>query len=223
MAAQGHILANRIEAAYGAVTQAYSLEPNNALVHKIFGQIFARRVPAQMDQAMQAYNKSLQLDPNDAETHKLVGDIWLFLRPQPALGIPAYVKSLSLNVKDPETHFRLGQCYEKTGQLENALRAYQEALHLVAKQPVQPALYFATTLGQLAVRMKRLAIAEHAYVQALIIEPANHQVRFSLSQVYEMENKLEDALRECSYVLAPLANSPAVQQMYQRLRVRLGR
>lgn len=223
VAAVGHLAAGRIEAAYSSVTQACGLEPNNALVHKLFGQVFARRVPPQVDLAIKAYNQSLQLNPNDAETHKLVGDIWLFLHPQPLQGIQAYNKSLSLNPKDAETHFRLGQCYEKTGQLEPALREYQEALHLIPRQPVQPALHFALTLGQLAMRMNRFPIAEHAFVQALVISPAEHQARFLLSQVYEMENKFEDAFRECSYVVAPLANNPAVQQMYQRLRTRLGR
>jgi hypothetical protein len=34
---------------------------------------------------------------------------------------------------------------------------------------------------------------------------------------------LEEAFRECGYVVGPLSNNPAVQQMYQRLRSRLGR
>lgn len=223
VAAQGHLATNRIEEAYKAVMQACGVEPNNPVVHKLFGQVFARRVPPQIELALQAYNKSLQFNPDDAETHKLVGDIWLFLRPQPAQAIPAYIKSLSLNPKDAETHFRLGQCYEKTGQLEPALREYQEALQLVPRQPVQPALHFALTLGQLAQRINQLPVAEHAFVQALIINPAEHRVRFMLCQVYEMQNKLEDALRECSYIIAPLGNDPAVQQTYQRLRARLGR
>ncbi len=219
----GHLAAGRIDAAYTAVTQACGLEPENALVHKLFGQIFARRVPPQVDLAVKAYNRSLQINPDDAETHKLVGDIWLFLQQQPLQGITAYRQSLNLNANDPETHFRLGQCYEKTGQLEPALREYQEALNLAPKQPVQPALHFALTLGQLAMRINQLPVAEHAFVQALIMNRADHQTRFQLSQVYERENKLEDAFRECGYVIGPLGSNPAVQQMYQRLRTRLGR
>jgi serine/threonine protein kinase len=222
-AAMGHLVAGRIDAAYTSATQACGLEPENALVHKVFGQVFARRVPPQVDLAIKAYNRSLQINPDDAETHKLVGDIWLFLQQQPLQSITAYRQSLNLNTNDPETHFRLGQCYDKTGQLEPALREYQEALNLVPKQPVQPALHFALTLGQLAMRMNQLPIAEHAYVQALIMNRADHQTRFQLSQVYERENKLEDAFRECSYVIGPLGSNPAVQQMYQRLRTRLGR
>jgi tetratricopeptide (TPR) repeat protein len=219
----GHLAAGRIDAAYTAATQACGLEPENALVHKVFGQVFARRVPPQVDLAVKAYNRSLQINPDDAETHKLVGDIWLFLQQQPLQGITAYRQSLNLNANDAGTHFRLGQCYDKTGQLEPALREYQEALNLIPKLPVQPALHFALTLGQLAMRMNQLPIAEHAYVQALIMNRADHQTRFQLSQVYERENKLEDAFRECSYVIGPLGSNPAVQQMYQRLRTRLGR
>jgi tetratricopeptide (TPR) repeat protein len=222
-AALGHLAAvpARVEAAYEAVKLAHGLEPNNAIVHKIFGQVFARRMPPQPDLAVQAYNRSLQLNPDDAETHKLVGDISLFLRQQPHQGIPAYIQSLRLNPNDFETHLRLGQCYEKTNQLEPALREYQEAVRLAPKQPAQPALYF--TLGQLAMRLNQLSIAEQAFVQVLFINPADHQTRFLLSQVYENENKLEEAFRECGYVIGPLNTNPAVQQMHQRLRSRLGR
>ncbi|MBV9232381.1 MAG: protein kinase [Chloroflexi bacterium] len=222
-AALGHLAATpaRVEAAYEAAKLAHGLEPNNAIVHKIFGQVFARRVPPQTDLAIQAYNRSLQLNPDDAETHKLVGDISLFLRQQPHQGIPAYIQSLRLNPNDFETHQRLGQCYEKTNQLEPALREYQEAVRLAPKQPPQPALYF--TLGQLAMRLNQFPIAEQAFVQVLFINPADHQTRFLLSQVYEHENKLAEAFRECDYVIGPLNTNPAVRQMHQRLRSRLGR
>lgn len=220
-AALGHLAAGRIEPAYAEVTQAYAVEPNNAIVHKLFGEVFARRVPPQIDHAVQAYNRSLSLNPDDAETHKLLGDIGLFLRQQPLQAIPAYIQSLRLNPKDFETHQRLGQCYEKTGQLESALREFQEAALHAPKQPPQPAIHFA--LGQLALRMNRFPVAEQAFVQVLIINPADHQTRFLLSQVYENESKFEDAFRECSYVIGPLGTNPAVQQMYQRLRTRLGR
>ncbi|TMC18454.1 MAG: tetratricopeptide repeat protein [Chloroflexi bacterium] len=223
IAALNHIAAGRIEPAHVEVMQAHGLEPNSAIVHKLFGQVFARRVPPQVDLAMRAYNRSLELNPNDAETHKLVGDIWLFLRPQPAQGIPAYLQSVKLNPRDPETHFRLGQCYEKTGQLDFALRAYQEAFQLVSKQTPQPAITFALALGLLAKRLNQLPLAEQAFVQALTLNPADHQARFQLCQVYEAAKRFEDAFRECSYVIGPLGNNPEVQQVYARLRARLGR
>ncbi len=219
--ALSHLSAGRIEAAYMAVNQAFALEPNNSLVHRIYGQVFARRQPPSPDQAIQAYNRSLQLNPNDAETHKLVGDVSLFLRRQPLQAIPAYTQSLRLNANDFEAHQRLGQCYEETNQFDPALREYQEAVRLAPTGSKQPALQFA--LGQLAMRMSQLPLAERSFVQVLTINPADHQTRFLLSQVYENEGKFEDAFRECSYVIGPLAANPAVQAMFQRLRVRLGR
>jgi serine/threonine protein kinase len=223
-AAQGHLssMPPRVDAAYEAVKLAHGLEPNNALVHKLFGQIFARRVPPQADLALRAYSRSLQINPDDPETHKLVGDVSLFLRQQPLQGIPAYIQSQRLNPNDYETRWRLGQCYEKTNQLEAALREYQEAARLAPKQPPIPALHFA--LGQLALRLNQFPVAEQAFVQVLFINPGDHQTRFLLSQVYENEGKFEEALRECTYVLqGPLSANPAVQQMHQRLRARLGR
>lgn len=221
VAARGHLAAGRIEPAYEATKLAFGLEPNNALVHKCFGQVFARRVPPQTELAVQAYNRSLQLNADDAETHKLIGDISLFLRNQPLQGIPAYRQALHLNPNDFESHLRLGQCYEKTNQFEPALREYQEAARLAPKQPPQPSVFY--SLGQLAMRMNQWPVAEQALIQVLIINPADHQTRFLLSQAYENQNKLEEAFRECGYVVGPLSPNTAVQTMYQRLRTRLGR
>ncbi len=221
VAARGHLAGGRIEPAYSEVQQAYALEPNNAQVHKIFGQIFARRVPAQTELATRAYMRALELKRDDAETHKLIGDISLFLTQQPLQGIPAYVESLRLNANDFETHLRLGQCYEKTNQLDFALREYQEATRLAPAQPPHPEVHF--LLGQMAMRLNKLMIAERAFVQVLFINPADHQTRFLLSQVYEQENKLEEAYRQCNYVIQPLAANPAVKQTFERLRISLGR
>ena len=132
--AQDHLLAGRIEPAFAVVQQAFALEPNNALVHKIYGQVFARRQPPAPDLAIQAYNRSLQLNPSDPETHKLVGDVFLFLRKVPVQAIQPYTQSLRLNAGDFETHQRLAKCYESTNQLEAALNEYQEAVRLASSQ-----------------------------------------------------------------------------------------
>jgi cytochrome c-type biogenesis protein CcmH/NrfG/tRNA A-37 threonylcarbamoyl transferase component Bud32 len=217
-AAQDHLAAGRIEQAHTAVQQAYQYDPNNAIVHKIYGQIFARRQPPNPDLAIQAYNRSLQLNPGDAETHKLVGDVFYFLRKQPAQAIQAYTQSLRLNTNDYETHQRLAKCYEETGQLDAALREYQEAVRLLPQVPPlkRAEVYYA--LGQLAYRMRQLPVAERAFVQVLMANPGDHATRFLLSQVYEQEGKLADALRECNFVVQATPNNQAAQVMLQRLR-----
>jgi serine/threonine protein kinase len=215
LAALEFIGANRIEEAYAAVQQAFVLEPNNSLVHRIFGQVFARRRPPLTEQATQAYTKSLQLNPNDSETHKLLGDVSLFLRKQPLPAIPAYIQSLRLNPNDVEAHQRLAQSYEETNQPEPALREYQEAARLA---PQQPALH--VKVGQLAMRLNQLPLAERAFITVLRLHPEDYQIRYLLSQVYENEGKLNDAERECSYVIRFV---PAAQPMLSRLRGRLGK
>jgi tetratricopeptide (TPR) repeat protein len=221
IAATNQIMAGRVDEAYVSVQRAYGIEPNNALVHKLFGQVFARR--QQIDPAIQAYSRSLQLNVEDAETHKLLGDVWLFLRQSPPQAVTEYIQSLRYNPKDFEAHQRLAQSYERTNQLDPALREYQEAVRLAPKQPnVVGPLHFA--LGQLALRINQPQIAEQAFVQVLMINASDYQARFLLSQAYEKQNKLEDAFRECSYVVGPLGPSNgAVTQMYQRLRAQLGR
>lgn len=217
-AAQDHLSAGRIDAAYIAVQQAFGIEPGNALVHKAFGQVFARQVPPAPDRAMQAYDRSLQLNPNDAETHKLVGDILFYFRHQPTVAITAYTRSLTLNPEDPEAHHRLAACLEETRQLESALREHQEAVRIAPKR-----LEFQHALGLLAQRMNRFPPAERALIQVLMIDPAHHPARFSLSQVYESEGKLELAWRECNFVLSAIPTHQGALAMSQRLRTQLGR
>lgn len=222
--ALGHLTAKRIDAAYESIQLAHTLEPNNALVHQIFGQVFARRNPPQVDLALQAYNRSLSLNAGMALTHKLIGDVWFFLRPTPQQAIPAYEQTLRINPRDFESHDRLAQCYEKTNQIEPALREYQQALSLVPPQPelLRLRLYF--SLGQVAMRANQWSIAENAFVQILMLNAADAQARYLLSQVYEREGKLEDAFRECGYVLnGPLGGNPAVQQLFFSVKNRLGR
>ncbi|MBA2682282.1 MAG: protein kinase [Ktedonobacteraceae bacterium] len=225
-AALGYLAAvpPQINQAYEAVKWAHGMDPNNALVHKIFGMVFARRTPPQADLALQAYNRSLQLNASDAEAHKLIGDVWFFLRQNPLQAIPAYIQSLRLNVNDFDSHDRLGQCFDKTNQLDSAIREYQEALRLASSQPEIVRLRLQFALGQVALRSNQLSIAEHAFVQVLILNAADHQARFLLSQVYERENKLEEAFTQCTFVVnGPMGTSPAVRQMYTGLKNRLGR
>src|SRR6266446_5264684 len=217
--AQDLLSTGRADEAYASIQSAYVLEPNNPLVHKIYGQIFARR--RQPDMAIQAYNRALIFNQNDPETHKLVGDVYLYLQQLPAQAIPPYTQSLRLNPGDFETHQRLAKCYEETNQLEPALREYQEVLRLVPPGAKRPDLYYA--IGQLAWRLNQLLVAERAFVQVLIINPADHTTRFLLSQVYEREGKLEDALRECRYVVGAVPGNQAALAMLQRLSSQLGR
>jgi len=217
--AQDRLNAGRVDEAYSSIQSAFVVEPNNPLVHKIFGQVFAWR--RQPDLAIQAYNRSLGLNPNDAETHKLVGDMYLFLRKLPVQAIPPYTQSLRLNPNDFETHQRLAKCYEETSQLEPALREYQEALRLAPPGSKRPDLHYA--IGQLASRLNQLMLAERAYVEVLKINPADHSTRFLLSIIYEREGKLEAARRECGYVVAATPSNQPAQAMLQRLHSQLGR
>ncbi|HXX79900.1 MAG TPA: tetratricopeptide repeat protein, partial [Ktedonobacteraceae bacterium] len=217
--AQERLNAGRIDEAYSSIQSAYVVEPNNSLVHKIFGQVFAWR--RQSDLALQAYNRSIVLNPNDAETHKLVGDLYLFIRKLPVQAIPAYTQSLRLYPSDLETHQRLAKCYEETGQFEPAIREYQEALRLAPPGSKRPDLHYA--IGQLASRLNQLMLAERAYVEVLKINPVDHATRFLLSTIYEREGKLEAARRECGYVVAATPSNQAAQAMLQRLQSQLGR
>jgi len=222
--AQEHLNGGRIEAAFGTLQQAYQLEPMNAVLHKLYGQVFARRQPPQSEMAIQAYNRSLQYNNNDPETHRLVGDVYLYIRNQPAHAILPYTQALRLNPRDFEAHRGLAKSYEKTNQLPAALHEYQEAVAIEARRPD---LHY--EIGQLALRLSppgqpgQLALAERAFVQVLTLNAADYTSRFVLAQVYEREGKLEEAWQQCSFVVNAQPTHGQAQAMLQRLRGVLGR
>lgn len=216
--AQEHLSAGRIEPAWGVLQQAFQLEPNNALVHKMYGQVFARRQPAQVEMAINAYNRSLQINSSDPETHRLIGDVYLYVRHLPIQAIPAYTQTLRLNQYDFEAHRGLAKSYEETSQFPAALNEYQKAANIDAKRPD---IHY--SIGQIALRLNQLQVAEHAFVQVLTINPADHASRFVLAQVYERAGKLEDAWRECNFVVAATPANGTAQEMLRRLRLALRR
>lgn len=108
-------------------------------------------------------------------------------------------------------------CYERTNQLEAALREYQEAARLAAKNP---AIFFA--MGQLAMRLKQFPLVEHAFVQILFIHPGITRRAFCSARY--MSKKTNWKRPFVSVVMLPdLHTNPAVQQMYRRLHTRLER
>ena len=216
--AQDHLNAGRIEPAVAVLQQAYNLDQNNPVLHKLYGQVFARRQPPQLDKALEAYNRSLHFNSNDPETHRLVGDFYLHLSRMPHMATPAYTEAVRLNPRDFEAHFNLGKSFEATTRFPDALRAYQNA---AAIDPRRPDVHY--QVGQVAQRLNQLLLAEQAYVQVLRINPADHTTRFLLAQVYERENKLEDAWRECNFVVNAQPANMQAQEMLRRLRVVLRR
>ncbi len=217
-AAQDHLASGRIEAAWAALQQAYQLEPNHSSLHKMYGQVFARRAQPQPEMAIQAYNTSLRINNNDPETHRLVGDVYLYVRRVPQQAITPYTQALRLNPQDIEAHRGLAKSYEETNQLAPALREYEQAALLDPKR-----VDLQVAIGHVAFRLNQLAIADHAFVRALMLNPADHATRFMLAQTYEREGKMEEAWRECNYVLAAIPNHVQAQGLQQRLRGVLGR
>ncbi|HEY0756041.1 MAG TPA: serine/threonine-protein kinase [Ktedonobacteraceae bacterium] len=216
--AQDHLSGGRIDMAFSVLQQAYNLDPNNPVLHKLYGQVFARRQPPQPEMALQAYNKSLQFNNNDPETHRLVGDVYLHLRRVPNMATNAYTQAVRLNPRDFEAHFNLGKSFEAILQFPAALREYQEAAVL---DPRRPDIHFHA--GQMAQRLNQLPLAEQEYVQVLKINPADHATRFLLAQIYERENRLEDAWRECNFVVNAQPGNMQAQEMQRRLRAVLRR
>lgn len=216
--AQDHLNNGRIEPAFVVLQQAYNLDQNNPVLHKLYGQVFARRQPPQPEMAIQAYNKSLQFNGNDPETHRLVGDVYLHLRRVPSMATPAYTQAVRLNPRDFEAHFNLGKSFEATSNFPAALRAFQDAASI---DPKRPDVHY--HVGQVAQRLNNFPLAEQAYVQVLRINPADHTTRFLLAQIYERESKLEDAWRECNFVVNAQPGNMQAQEMLRRLRMILRR
>ena len=104
-------------------------------------------------------------------------------------------QAVQLDSKFVKAQDQLGLCYAGLGQHEEAIRAYQEAIHLNQEQSLQwpwPAM----NLGTLYLQLERLDDAEAALRQSLAVEPQFPVAHLRLGRVLEKKNQWNEAVLE---------------------------
>jgi Flp pilus assembly protein TadD len=198
------------EGALGYLAHARALEPDNAIVHFLFGVVCV-----EMDLVGEAYEslkKAVALAPDNPHVNYMMGSVAMH-RHEPAESLPYFEKYIALMPQDPRGRFALGVAKFTSGMLaeakgdltasvahpETAAGAHyflgriarQENNLETALSEVSAAVKLAPALadgwaemGLIQTRLGNVAEAERSLNKALAIDPNHYQANVNLGTLY---------------------------------------
>ena len=228
--------------ALGYLAHARSLEPNNAMVHFLFGMVCFEE-----DLVREAYDslkKAVELDPDNPLVNYAMGAVST-LRHEPAESLPYFEKYVRLKPDDARGYLALGtarfysnQIEEARPELERATRAAETAAGAhyflgriarqsndlpVARRELERALELNTgladawaELGLIQTRSKEYERAEQSLTKALTIAPDHYEASLNLATLYA---RTKDPRREAqaAKVAALIEERKARAQQFLRI------
>lgn len=120
--------ADRPEKAQKLLQQAAELKPESALVQRLLGDAF--RVQRLLDDAVGPYQKALRLHPNDAHALSGLGRCYELKNENLDIALAFCRQSVEIMPDNGRFHLRLARLLKKTGQPDEALKAYRKAASL---------------------------------------------------------------------------------------------
>lgn len=118
------------EQAETAIRDILRRRPQSAPAHEILGTALA--LQGKLPEAVLSLEKAVEFSPQQASALTKLGDIALAIG-QDAMAQDYFLKALSTNKQDRRAHQRLGELYERQGNLDKAVRHYQ--LGIVGTDP----------------------------------------------------------------------------------------
>ena len=96
----------------------------------------------------------------------------------------------------PEQWFEEGNRFSSEGQFEEAVKAYQK---YIAANPLSPVAHY--NLGIAYKKLKRLDLATKSLEKAVELEPVNMDLRVTLGNVYNLQERWADAIGQLNIVV----------------------
>ena len=218
--------ARRFTRAAGHFEQAASVDPDFPRVQYSLG--VARFNAGQFEQATTPLSKALERQPDDLALRRMLALAWLnaeiydraaaLLATDPARAAdrslqyayglalvrsgrtveaqPIFDRLLAEHADWPELNVLLGQAAAQEGDFESAVEHLELAIELRSDVAEAQA-----TLGNIYLRQGRLEEAGAALRAGLATHPVDHQSRYVLATVLELDNQPQAALREVELVL----------------------
>jgi adenylate cyclase len=144
------------------------------------------------------YRAATQLDPSQPEPYKALGDMFL-VQPRRLFdqALEAYAKAIELRPYYADAHVGLGDARAAKGDVDGAIKAYNQALVYNA---VNPRVHLA--LGKIFFGEKGLYYESvNAYKKAIDLDPASVEARMGLGEVYEDKGLWKEAADEYRKVI----------------------
>ena len=144
------------------------------------------------------FRAATQLDPTQPEPYKALGDMFL-IQPRRLFdqALEAYAKAIELRPFYADAHVGLGDARAAKGDVDGAIKAYQQAL---VHNAVNPRVHL--SLGKIYFSEKGLYYESvNAYKKAIDLDPSSVEARMGLGEVYEDKGLWKEAAEEYRKVI----------------------
>jgi len=169
-------------------------------------------------EAAAAYQQAIALQPDNPALHHNLGSAAQAQGDRQA-GIAAFERAAALGSDNVETYLGLSQLYQENGQLDDALRVYDQILDRNLKG-ASADLY--TRMGTDLFRLGKVDQSTHAYRKALAADSANLAAHVNLGWNHYLKGQVEEAIAHYQQALA-LQPSSQAQFNLALAYLRLGR
>ena len=187
-----------LERAVALEQKALALDDSLSRAHGLMGVIYARK--QQYDQAIAEGERAVALDPNNAEGYAGQANVLSFAgRPEEALR--AIEQALRLNPYYPAWYLiQLGQAYQGTGRIEEAIAAYKQLLvrnpNFLYAYTNLAFSYLAQWVLQLSQDSQTLERALEAAQRAVALNDSASLAHMTLGYVYLAQKRYDQAITE---------------------------
>ena len=184
------------ETAVDFLSRAIESDPNFVVAQYTLGVI--HQALGNRWKAAAQFRASTQLDATYPEPFKALGDLFL-AAPRRLFdqAVEAYGKAIELRPFFADAHVGLGDARAAKGDVDGAVKAYQQAL---LYNPVNPKVHM--SLGKIYYSEKGLYYeAVNAYKKAIDLDPSSVEARMGLGEVYEDKGLYKEAIGEYRHVV----------------------
>ncbi|GAB4548653.1 MAG: hypothetical protein Kow0063_43580 [Anaerolineae bacterium] len=229
-----------IQAIISAFEQAQSRYPDDVLIPRSLGYIYARMGDRQ--NAIAYYEEAIQMGDNSPQTTLTLADLYLAMKDYQA-AVTAYQRVLHTDPQNTQAHSNLGYAYAQLGLLDQAIQenlqvlqlapddyishrnlvllyrdagrldeAIQQAERMIEVTPDNELGSAYLLLGSLYEAVEQPDQAIQSYQAAVAAEPNLYQAQVALGNLYLQAGKLEDALQAFQAVVQLTPDDYAVHQ-----------
>lgn len=173
---------NRFEEAIQSYQQALKQEPNNLEVIGNLGITY--KANHNLEEAISCYQKIIELNPRSLPAWGNLGNVYQEQRKFEE-ALHCYKKTLELDPNNPMTFNNIGNLYLSQNDPQQAVKYYQQSIALSRRYPqsIPPTMLVDTycNLGNAFAGLNQIAHADHAYQQALQLDPSYLTARWNRS------------------------------------------